>query len=1115
MKRFLVVAGLAAASSIWAGTIPIVVNGDAPDTLWPAPVKCGVPFAEGALKTNDPVTLVDETGRPVAAQTAVTATWDPKGEKGVRWMLLDFLAERGKSYRLAFGPDARTPAPAAQAIGRETEAGIVIDTGALRSQCSRGKFDLFGSVQRPNRGGTFMPVMRNNLWAGCFIEHETRGVFRADLDPAPKIVLEENGPIRATLRAEGWYANEKGETFCRWILRLHFFKGKAHVKAEHTFIFTGNSNADRLRDIGLQLPLAGQPPKYFHVLMGAHTGEDKATSVSAEGETDHYAQVYDSPDGGRRFEYTIRDLGVNKVLRNGEKAAGFLRGYTDQADVLAVLRDAWQQFPFELEWEKGIMRVHLWPKHGRLWDTSFDGMWYYLTDRQKRFMVASKPGTPRLGFDKMWEKLHQSNACGAAKTHELWLFFTPPAGHWDSSNVTGWEYAQRPIYAHADTAWQCKTRALDRMPQHPYDLVNFHDEENHAETMIDMMETHSKYLHLYGWWDWRAYHQHMALTADAARWGETTWDNTEYQAAWHRAKPKSHYFWGSYPWIQYFRTGKDRWRQYGEGYTLYSADMVFRHHTDRSIGRIAGEEYHYDNSEIHWLGGYTSAPGGAICFDNITDRNDYVYQYWLTGDRRPLDVLKMWAEQYAAEPGAGKAWLETMAKAGPYGNTGRNIGGALRRLCLWYEATWDPRFLEYAAILARSFYDLDVRQAETNGRDDKRGIPDFHLHSAWIYEGLYQYVCLTGDAKVKKTLLDYLTAATNLGAGFHTGGTESGSLNWCSYGYELTKDTLYLDLGRRMLDREMAAWVSREAFQAAGRKFRVVSTPRFIGTMMNAPESWRAANIPTDRRGGGLDLVYFQPDWNGATKRVYLLDEDDRAFTIHFGAFQAGTFAVFDPDGKLVAKTDPIDWHQSIRATLSVPKDGKKGTYTLMALNVGETYYGKRWQEYAAEMNVIRCDLPKVVYEAPSVLGGQKFFTARSWCFIVPAGAAGVEVHWRPAPVEADGQRHFAVSEVGGVWRASTADMTPVNRSDANGADFNRYTFRIPPAPKERIFRCEPLHEAHTLLAREAYNSGYGLKQGFAIVGAPAYVGTSPESCFVPTPPKEYEKVSAPASTAK
>ncbi len=82
--------------SIHAGEIPIIVKGDAGPVLWPRPVKCGVPFPRGSFHGDDLIQLVDENGDLISFQTAETATWDANGEEGIRWLLLDFVAERGK-----------------------------------------------------------------------------------------------------------------------------------------------------------------------------------------------------------------------------------------------------------------------------------------------------------------------------------------------------------------------------------------------------------------------------------------------------------------------------------------------------------------------------------------------------------------------------------------------------------------------------------------------------------------------------------------------------------------------------------------------------------------------------------------------------------------------------------------------------------------------------------------------------------------------------------------------------------------------------------------------------------------------------------------------------------
>lgn len=291
-----IVVWLGASSFGSGGTVPIVVKGDGAPAAWPAPVKFGVPFPRETLGLGEPVVVVDEGDTPRLVQTRVLATWDPKGEKGIRWLLMEFLAERGKSYRLLFGDEAGKASPEMQDIVRETTDAFEVDTGALRARCSKNALDVFKSFQARYRTKDIVPMMRQSVWAGPYLEHEKRGIFRADLNEAAEVVLEENGPIRATLKADGWYANEEGERFCRFGLRLHFFRGKRYVKLEHTFIFTGHSNQDRLRSVSIQLPLFGKRNPRFSSVFSAELAGGGTVGVPVENSSDHVYQTMDSPD---------------------------------------------------------------------------------------------------------------------------------------------------------------------------------------------------------------------------------------------------------------------------------------------------------------------------------------------------------------------------------------------------------------------------------------------------------------------------------------------------------------------------------------------------------------------------------------------------------------------------------------------------------------------------------------------------------------------------------------------------------------------------------------------------------------------------------------------------
>src|SRR5690606_30827682 len=127
-------------------------------------------------------------------------------------------------------------------------------------------------------------------------------VFRSDLDPAPKVVLEEAGPIRATIKADGWYTNEKGEQFCRFSIRASFYRGRSDVRLEHTFIYTGKSVEDKIVGLGVQLPQKNG-------LRGYYGGEGLLPPVMAGDFTSNIKLIQDSPDHHRFEFYDIKPNG--------------------------------------------------------------------------------------------------------------------------------------------------------------------------------------------------------------------------------------------------------------------------------------------------------------------------------------------------------------------------------------------------------------------------------------------------------------------------------------------------------------------------------------------------------------------------------------------------------------------------------------------------------------------------------------------------------------------------------------------------------------------------------------------------------------------------------------
>src|SRR4051794_7782775 len=69
-----------------AATLPLTVVEDAGVARQMETVTSGVPFPQGALKTNSPVQLLDSLGNKVHLQSQPTATWR---DGSVKWLLLD------------------------------------------------------------------------------------------------------------------------------------------------------------------------------------------------------------------------------------------------------------------------------------------------------------------------------------------------------------------------------------------------------------------------------------------------------------------------------------------------------------------------------------------------------------------------------------------------------------------------------------------------------------------------------------------------------------------------------------------------------------------------------------------------------------------------------------------------------------------------------------------------------------------------------------------------------------------------------------------------------------------------------------------------------------------
>ena len=224
------------------------------------PMTTGVPFPRGTLAPQSPVALRDGDGQRIPVQTQVTSTWPQDGS--VRWMLLDWQQPLDggpeDACTLAWGTGVEGARSGTTVSVREIDADTYeVTTGPLVFEVRRDRFDFLHRAWRVERGDRVELFVPSPDAGPYFVSGEGE-TFRASLGAPDEVVIEEPGPLRAVVRANGWFTAASGEKRGQYVVRIHAFAGQPFVKVFYTFIVTEESHEARFRDIGLHLPMRGE-----------------------------------------------------------------------------------------------------------------------------------------------------------------------------------------------------------------------------------------------------------------------------------------------------------------------------------------------------------------------------------------------------------------------------------------------------------------------------------------------------------------------------------------------------------------------------------------------------------------------------------------------------------------------------------------------------------------------------------------------------------------------------------------------------------------------------------------------------------------------------------------
>jgi hypothetical protein len=683
------------------------------------PVTCGVPWPRGLLRDPARLALSGPDGRPAPLQARALDRW-PDGS--LRWALLDWQAKvRGPAtFRLTIAEASREPERPEDAprLGVEALPGeAVISTGAAQFHLRAvGPFP-FDSVR--TGGAEAVDAARTRF----LVEDEGGRVYEPLLR---RLGVEESGPLRAVVLAEGEMARPGGEPLLQFTARLHFFAGSAAVrfvltlsnprKAEHPggLWDLGNGGSVYLRDASLTLALPpGNKPAFVRC----------SPEAGAPFEVfDPPLELYQDSSGGENWR-SHNHLNCNRVVPHAFRGYRLREGEAERFGLRAA-------------------PVVVLTRGGRTLGLAME---YFWQNFPKAVEATTDSLTLRL-FPRQSANVHEVQG-GEQKTHEFTAAFGP-----DTITDEPLAWARQPAEARAAPAWYCAAGVV------PYLTPRADDPHGDYLRLVDAaveggdtFERKREVVDEYGW-------RHFGdIYAD-------------HEAVFHKGpEPLTSHYNNQYDAVaglgyQFLRSGDLRWRRLMRELAAHVFDIDV-YHTDRDKAAynhgLFWHTYHYVDADT---GTHRSYPRAAkVCGGGPANEQNYttglMLHYFLTGDplaRETAIGLAHWV--IAMDDGrktlfrwlaGGATGLASSSRTPSYHGPGRGAANSVLALLDGHRLTGEARFLSKAEELIRRVI---------HPADDVPARNLLDAENRWFYTMFLQALGRYLDYKAELGQLDFIYA---------------------------------------------------------------------------------------------------------------------------------------------------------------------------------------------------------------------------------------------------------------------------------------------------------------------------------------------------------------------
>ncbi len=727
--------------------VPLTLGNDSGIRLQQLTVSGGVPFPAGELRPGDDIRLSSTAGEGIPVQSRTLGLWT---DGSIKW--LEVIApvvltgNRREAFVLEYGAvGGATPPDLAVAL-KENAAVVLVDTGPLQLEIGRKGFGLFDRVWLDQNGdGEFGAAELVSQGSDMVVVFDGKE-FRSSLDLDYALTIEQRGPLRVVLRAEGWFVAADGDRFCRFVVRIRADAGADFLGVDHTFIYTGYpENAEFFLYRGKPLP-ENEAPEAIRIdtdlaLAAPVRWRFGADGLDTESPAGEFSLVQDSAGS---FELRATD----QTGASGQRLDGWIDGRSTRRGITVALQKMWQQHPkgWTVESDGRTLRTHLWPAEAGPLDLR---------------TTATARGDGAAG---------RGSAFGLAKTHRLAYRFRHGDGSGELSGSTTAAWAAPP-WLRAEPSWVAASLAAGRLRAYDPELAE--SLERAAERLFDWAARQVQDFEWYGMIDfgdtlsWYREKDGRSGWFPDGRWG---WLNNEAMGLHSGAL------------LQYLRTDQAKYLDFGESVAMHIMDVDTVHYNtvanDERLRGVIPDDFsrvgsqHRHNAD-HW--------GGRNEETSHTNLHGILLYYYMTGYQRAFDV--------ALEIGEFLLEGRVTYFGHPDNCPQRNIANVLWGLSELYEATGDSRYKSaadsWAGVLVRGQTEEGTWLEKYNPLSREwRGKPKSIFTLQYTLPALITYHRVTGNEAVADAIVratDYYIRERPYNPYFDA----------LSYSFDLTQDPRY------------------------------------------------------------------------------------------------------------------------------------------------------------------------------------------------------------------------------------------------------------------------------------------------------------------------------------